>query len=297
MAIIRNQYAFHPIHRSKITVVYLSVKADCVKYPLPTVNEQFRFVKEVENSPHIADLCHSFFYQHSTHADQRQRYLDIAMKHIFFSVLTTLAFSYCANPTIDQTATLQCYVRLDEQQGVIKVESTMKQGTDAHPVEIPGGIQFQGKAMDLLPIQGLQYRTSYNAAFVPELKFTWTSTENKLHTLLLSPNPISEFKFASDTLPAKQPATLRWKGPALEKGETMVLIWEQKATGQTVPMEIISQGPEPKIEFPAAKLSEIGPGKWELYLVRKKLIKKDVDGIQTSSIVELYTKSRTITVR
>lgn len=214
------------------------------------------------------------------------------MKHIFFSILTTLAFSYCANPTNDQTATFQCYVRLDEQAGIIKAEATMRTDLDAKPVEIPGGIQFQGKKMDLIPIQGLQYRTEYPAAFVPELKFTWNVQPGPMHTLLLAPNPITTFQFESDTLSVKKAASLRWKGPALEKGETLVLIWEQ--AGKTVSMEIISQGPEAKIDFPSTKMAELTSGRWQLYLVRKKLTKKELDGIQVTAIMELYTKSRSI---
>jgi hypothetical protein len=218
------------------------------------------------------------------------------MKHIFFSVLTTLAFSYCANPDNSQTTALQCYVRLDEQAGVVKAEATMRTGLEATPIEVPGGIQFQGKPMELLPIQGIQYRTEYNAVFVPEVKFTWKNADKPMHQLQLNPNPISDFHFESDTLTAKTAATLRWKGPSLEKGETLVLIWEEKTSDQTVSMEIISQGPESKIDFPAVKMSELTPGKWNLYLVRKKLFRKDVDGIPCTAIVELYTKSRLITI-
>jgi hypothetical protein len=43
-------------------------------------------------------------------------------------------------------------------------------------------------------------------------------------------------------------------------------------------------------------LSELTPGKWTLYLVRKKLTKSVVNEYQTSGIMEYYTKPVELTV-
>jgi hypothetical protein len=43
-------------------------------------------------------------------------------------------------------------------------------------------------------------------------------------------------------------------------------------------------------------LSELTPGKWTLYLVRKKLTKSVANGYQTSGIMEYYTRSVEVTV-
>ncbi|MBU6340388.1 MAG: hypothetical protein KGS48_02735 [Bacteroidetes bacterium] len=219
------------------------------------------------------------------------------MKHIFFSVLITLAFSYCANSPKSQTGNIQCYVRLDEQEGLIKAEASFRRGLADASIEIPGGMRFLNKPMTLTKISDIQYRTEFKTVFLPECSFSWNDPEKKEHTLSLPLNAISDFAFDADTLKFGAPAALHWKGPVLEKGESLVLIWEKSDGSATVPMEIISSGPEPKIEFPGAKMAELSKGKWQLYLVRKKLIRKEVDGYQTSTVLELYTKPKSISIR
>lgn len=162
--------------------------------------------------------------------------------------------------------------------------------------EIPGGINFQNEPMKAMDIQGVQYRREFKTSFTTDHKFTWTDKKNKAYEFNLPLAPLNNFRFEHDTLQHNQPATLTWNGPALQKGESMVLIWEQEKSGKTVPIELISQGPESKVEFPAAKLTELQPGDWSLYIVRKRLVKATINGVSATGISELYTKSRKIKV-
>lgn len=218
-------------------------------------------------------------------------------KHIFFSVLTTLAFSYCSAPEDNKIYRFTCYVRYDETLGIEKAECQITEGaTNNLGIEIPGGIKFQGEPMKPMDIQGVQYRREVKTSFTTDHKFTWTGKKNKEYAFNLPLGGLNNFRFEHDTLRHNQPATLKWDGPALQKGESLVLLWEQTGSGKTVPIELISLGSESKIEFPAAKLTELTPGNWSLYLVRKRLVKTTINGVTATGTAELYTKSRKIKV-
>ncbi|MEI6410683.1 MAG: hypothetical protein WCR52_14935 [Bacteroidota bacterium] len=218
-------------------------------------------------------------------------------KPIFFSILTTLAFSYCAAPENNKIYTFNCYVRFDESQGIEKAECHVFEGATSNVgVEIPGGIKFQNEPMKAMEIQGVQYRREFKTSFSTDHKFTWTDKKNKEYAFNLPLAPLNNFRFEHDTLHRNQAATFKWDGPSLQKGESMVLLWEQEKTAKTVSIELISQGSESKIEFPAAKLAELQPGDWSLYIVRKRLVKTTINGVSATGISELYTKSRKIKV-
>ncbi|MFN7267046.1 MAG: hypothetical protein ACK5VB_06100, partial [Bacteroidota bacterium] len=107
---------------------------------------------------------------------------------------------------------------------------------------------------------------------------------------------IDSFSMDGSTIANNQPARLSWKGEPLQKGETLVIMWANSEEGLTKPMEVTTTVGKPYIDFPAGKLSELTPGKWTLYLVRKKLTKSVANGYQTSGIMEYYTRSVEVTV-
>ncbi len=151
--------------------------------------------------------------------------------------------------------------------------------------------------MQLLPVQGLTYRRSYAAGFVPEHTFGWTDAQGQRQKVSFAMTPISGFSFGDGPLLRTRPATLRWEGGALEKGEALVLMWENRTLRQTVPMEIVRSSGDASIEFPAAKLAELPPGQWMLYLVRKRLAKTEAPGMHAEAVLEYYSRSDTIEVR
>ena len=73
--------------------------------------------------------------------DRRQRYLDKHMKHIFFSILSALAFSSCQTTETAPKRTLECYVRFLEPEALVHAEATLSEGTTTlKPVQVGGGI-------------------------------------------------------------------------------------------------------------------------------------------------------------
>ncbi len=234
------------------------------------------------------------------------------MKYIFFSGrLAPLVYwllvignwgllAHCQAPAPVPDRQLQCYVRFDAARGQVQADATVYQGRDGgpgQPVEIPGGLLYQGSPMQVVPVQGLTYRRTYAAAFVPEHGFGWTDAQGLRQNVRFPMAAISSFRFGEEPLSRSRPATLRWEGGPLEKGETLVLMWENRALGQTVPMEIMRSGGDASLDFPAAKIAELPAGQWTLYLVRKRLAKTEAPGMRAEAVLEYYSKSDTIEVK
>ena len=220
------------------------------------------------------------------------------MKHIFFSILSALAFSSCQTAETAPKRSLECYVRFLEPEALVHTEATLSEGaTTLKPVEVGGGIYYQGKEMKLLTVPGISYRLDKSGGFDPKHTFSWKDEKGLVRQFEMQMSPIRQFGFGARNLSRKEPATMRWVGEPMGKGETLVFLWENAALKKTVPMEIINQGSETAIEFPAVKIAELDPGLWTYYLVRKKLTKADVAGVAASGIIEYYSKSDTVLVK
>jgi len=216
------------------------------------------------------------------------------MKFAFFLLLVIAALTDCQSPVVPANRALQCYVRFDAVRHQVQADITLQEGLT--PVEMPGGFFYQGSEMRIIPVQGLTYRRTYAADFIPEHTFSWKDEKGAGQKLTFQMAAIPAFTFGEKALSRKQPATLRWQGGALEKGEALTLIWENKEH-DAIPMDIVRSGGEASIEFPAAKIAELPAGEWTVYLVRKKLAKTTVDGIAAEAVLEYYSKSDTVQVR
>lgn len=221
------------------------------------------------------------------------------MKFVFFSVLIVLAFANCQAPPPVSKQALQCYVRFDANRGQVQADASLHQNADllSPAVEMPGGMLYQGTEMHIVPVQGLIYRRMYAAGFVPEHSFGWTDAQGERQKINFPMASIQRFTFGEQPLSRTRASTLRWEGGPLEKGEALVLMWENKALNQTVPMEIVRSSGDAAIEFPAAKIAELAPGRWTLYLVRKRLAKGEIGNISLEAVLEYYSKSDTIEVK
>jgi hypothetical protein len=218
------------------------------------------------------------------------------MKYIFFLVLPTLFISACKQEEKKPILNLRCYVRYDVTSGQVTAEAGMSEIASGKAVEIPDGIMYQSTPMKLLPVVGITYQHSYSARFVPEHRFNWLNADGEKIEFVMGISPIDSFSIGGKSIPNNQPARLEWEGAPLQKGETLVILWENSEEGLTVPMEVTTTVGKPYIDFPAEKLKELTPGKWSLYLVRKKLTKSVVNGYQINGIMEYYTKSSELTV-
>lgn len=229
------------------------------------------------------------------------------MRLIFFYFMTVLGISACqtGERAQDKQLTLDCYVRVLEQEGNILAEATMlslpPKGSETPansivPIEIPGGIRYQGSPMNTRPNAGLTYTKQYPGGFVPEHIFSWDDSDKVRHNLTLKMNSVTAFSFGSKAVSLSQPARLTWEGGPSERGEVFVLMWENIKGHQTVPMEVIVQGQLPQIDFPVGKLKELTPGEWTLYIVRKKLVKEQTGGISAKAVLEFYSKTQPLTL-
>ncbi|MCE7925336.1 MAG: hypothetical protein DYG98_19965 [Haliscomenobacteraceae bacterium CHB4] len=230
--------------------------------------------------------------------DRRQRYLDKHMKHIFFSILSALAFSFCQTAEPAKKRSLECYVRYLEPEAQTHAEATLREGdVSLQAIQPPDGILYQGREMKLLAEPVISFRLDKPGKFEDKHVFSWKDPKGQVQQFDMQLSPIRQFGFGSKTLSRQQPATLRWEGDALVKGETLVFMWENEALRKTVPMEVIQVSGEPAIGFPAAKIAQLDPGQWTYYLVRKRLIKADINGVAASGIIEYYTKLDTVQVK
>lgn len=217
------------------------------------------------------------------------------MKHIFFFILTTLAFSSCKPAEKPKKYSLDCYVRFLETEGKVRAEATLREGDpNPQPVEPAGGILYQGKAMSLRQTPGKTFKSETSGGFGTNHLFSWKDEKGTAHDFEMQFSPVTAFGFGGKTVSRQKPATFRWEGAPLAKGEVMVFLWENAALRKTVPMEIINTGGTPAIEFPATQLAQLDPGTWTLYLVRKKLVKSESNGLSATGIIEYYTQTDTI---
>ena len=224
------------------------------------------------------------------------------MRIFFFLVLTILGITACQtkNSKATEKRSLSCYIRVLESEGRVRAEATMSTkvhpDSTSQPIEVPNGILYQGTMMNLIPNQGLTYFKDFPGTYMEDHKFTWEGTDRTPMALSLKMNSIKKFSFGQKAISASKPATLTWENNGLEKGESLVLIWENAKENRTVPMELYIQGTFPKIEFPAGKMKELTPGVWTLYVVRKKLTRSEVGNVSTQTIMEFYSQTDTLNV-
>lgn len=218
------------------------------------------------------------------------------MKHIFFLILTTLALLGCGGQEKAGKRTLFCYVRFDESAQTVISEASLQDEAHKTSVELPGGIRYQGREMDLKPLYGMTYRAEFPSKFIPDHVFEWLDKRNHRNKANLHMDPVPAFSLSSPNVTSGKATEVQWQGTPLSKGETMVFMWENTSEGLTVPLEVASTSGMPVIVIPAAKMSSIVPGDWTLYLVRKKLSKEVIGEMPVNAILEYYTKPLKVTV-
>ncbi len=228
------------------------------------------------------------------------------MRFLFFYLLTILCITACkeADNSAKNKRDLNCYIRVMEAEGSILAQATMStvstsgaiKDSSVHDVEVPGGILYQNAAMSLIPNRGVTYFKEFPGKFQPEHAFSWEGPDKQRITFPLRMNAISNFGFGTKNLSRSKTATFTWEPSGLEKGEAIVLLWENAKENRTVPMELYIQGTNPRIDFPATKLQDLTPGTWTYYIVRKKLSKAAIGPVNAQAIMEFYSKTETITV-
>lgn len=219
--------------------------------------------------------------------------------HFFYLLIASICLA-CGQKTPVLIQTFSCYARFDAAAQQTKAEATLREGPDAAhllPVEPPDGFRYQGVSMHLVPMQGMTYQSNHSSAYRPDHRFYWKGKNDQPLAFEAIMPRIDSFYFSNATLSTAAPATLHWTGGTLERGETLVLLWENPASGKTVQAEAYNSDGIDALEIPAAKMAELSPGKWSLYLVRKRLTKETVGTVEATGVAEYYTKARTVEIR
>ena len=224
------------------------------------------------------------------------------MKYIFFCTLPLLVSVSCTAPSTPQKQSLECYVRYLVPEGQLHAEATLREmvapQNTPRPIAVPGGIRYQEAPMSAIQVQGTSYVLERPGGYTPRHEFSWQDAGAKTHRFTMDMSPVTSFSFGNGaTLSREKPATFSWEGAPLEKGEALVFLWESIDRRLTVPMDVVGAPGQRSIDFPAVKLSELAPGRWTLYIVRKKLTQTNVDGIEASGVVEYYSQVDTLTVQ
>lgn len=227
--------------------------------------------------------------------------INTTMKYLFFPALLVISLGACRSKPENRDAALECYVRYLAPEGEVTAEATLfESSTDSagrHAAEIPGGIRYQNTEMKTVPIQGLSYRLRFPAAYYPAHRFEWRDAAGVPQQFELAMPSIDRFAFAAEPLPRNVPTRFTWQGEPLRNGESLVFLWEKLPVGPTLRWEIYVDGEQSFVEFPAAKLAELSPGDWTLYLVRRKLMRQTVGAWPLSAVAEYYSDSDTVQVK
>lgn len=193
-----------------------------------------------------------------------------------------------------QPLQLSLYVRYFAEEGQQLAELRSRSviaGKATGSKTLPGGARYQGKLMDMLTVSDTLYRFERAGSFEPVNQFEWTGADGTLLKTDLPVPSLDSFYFSPKPLSRKKAAVLTWVGAPLEKSETLILIWENKKTGDTRKVEVAGNPGDVSLTFPAAKMAELSAGEWSLYLVRKKTVQMNVQGDIVTAVAEYYTPS------
>lgn len=212
------------------------------------------------------------------------------MMRIFFLLLTTLALFSCQNEQKPDSKTLNCYVRFDADANLVTVEANLVDDKTKKNLEFPDGITFQKMPMKLVSEYNHMYQFETNSLFQQEQAFAWDDEKASKQVFKNTMDSLSQVSLGGGAVSLSKAATLTWQGPSLTKGETLLFMWQNAATGDNQTLEVSSTNPQPVIDIPAEKLKKLSPGKWSLYLVRKKLFKGTAGEVKVNCISEFYSK-------
>ncbi len=192
------------------------------------------------------------------------------------------------------------YVRYLKPEGQVLAEATLlrQQGDSLYSIDISEGMRYRGALMRLISAEKRKiYRHESKSTYFAEHPFQWTDTKGQTRRFSLTMSPLFDVSLGASNLPMSKPATLTWHGPPIAEGETWVIMWEHLEQGTIVPMEIVATPGLDRIDFPAAQLAKLNPGRWAYYVVRKKVSRQELPDMSVQGIVEYYSDTDTVTLR
>lgn len=222
------------------------------------------------------------------------------MKHTFFSLLSAIVLTCCAGQPPKANMTIDVYWRYLVENGQGHVETTFfEQKTPEAkpaPVQLPKPPSFMKDVMRLRPVQGLAYTLDKSSGFETNAFLSWSDQQGVAHSIPLKMEELYKINFNPARLSHQTPSRFQWTGAPLGSSETLLFMWENAQTRETLPMEIIGAPGSTGIDFPAAQIAKLSPGKWTVYAVRKQMERGEVDGTGYEAITEYFTPSIVVEV-
>ncbi len=208
----------------------------------------------------------------------------------------------CQTAETQKFQSLEFYVRYLQTEKTFRAEATFREasaGQNPVAAELPGGLKFEGKEMSVLPESGGKYKTEFDGDAQTEPLFVWENEKKQLQQFKMPMPAIGGFNFRfatkAEKLNRSRPARLVWSGEPIGENESFLLFWENEEHG-VVKMPVSGMTADASLILPAVKISELKPGGWQLYIVRKKAVKTSVDGVEVKGLGEFYTKTETFLV-
>jgi hypothetical protein len=221
-----------------------------------------------------------------------------------FLCLTGISLSSCQQDTgPEQTAPstyANLFVRYIAPQGQLKVTAAFREGDSiatAQPVEIPGGVTYQGQQMEArqLPGQQVRYLLDTRSAFAKEHQFKFKAANGTTQEVTLQLAPIDSFSIIGGTASLSNGMKLYIKDERIEDGQSIVLLFSDENNKATT---ITLTNPAVQDTFPIAalRLRKLQPGPHRVYLVKKQHQEIDLKGTKAIADIEYYTAEQPFNV-
>lgn len=167
------------------------------------------------------------------------------------------------------------FVRYLAPEQELKAYASFSQGDSiaiAQPIEMPGGVNFQGSGMEVRDLQGQQIRYSYGtiADYAAPYTFKTKTPDGKSLEHTIAMDGIGKFSIEGGVISKSKGMKLIVEKGTLKKEESLVMLFTVPTTGASY--TIIDKGPHTDDSYiiPSNTLPALPKGKVQLYLVKKQ---------------------------
>ncbi len=186
------------------------------------------------------------------------------------------------------------FIRYLAPEKELKAYASFSQGdsvASSRPIELPGGVSFQGSGMQVRDLQGTQIRYSYTNQADYKAPYTFKAKTPDGQTLehTVDMGGIGKFSISEGVISKSKGMTVVVEQGSLKKTESIVMLFTVPATGASY--TIIEKGPHPNDvhAIPPTALPALPKGKVQLYLVKKQESVADNETANITASAEYYS--------
>jgi len=222
--------------------------------------------------------------------------------HLFLLLSTLLVIGCQTDPKPKQAEPIifsSYYVRYMEPERELKAEATFRQGDSQQNAQAKqfNSVTFNNKEMVFKELSANNKRYIFNASMdfsSDDLQFGFINDAGQKESQPFSFSPITKLS-VQGTINKSKGAAISWEGGPLTAEESVVCLFDNAANKST---SLIIKGPSngSQINIPPEKMNGLTPGTAELYLVRKKRIRKESGKRISFAQMEYYTKTIEVVV-